>query len=232
MVPASAGAAPSSASLGMGSMVPSSAGAMPSAAMGAPMGGGLLGGIGNILKDKDSLTALLPMLISGAGLATTAAPTMPTFPQVPIPREYGIASQTYQDLLGGPQGEGIKQEQKAALAQLQGLQYEDYLKQIRPQAAQQGWLDSTYYTNLISDFMKKQGVVASMERSDLSKWLMGQRANVAGGLGNLGSQMANLSQYNTQGQYGQQMGQYGQDYSAREMLKKQLAEQLYGLVNP
>lgn len=218
------GAMPSGGWLGTGSRVPT--------VSGATSGGGLLGGISDLFKDPDLLKKIAPMLISGAGLAGTPPPQMPAFPQVPVPQEYGVASQTFQELLGGEQGAAIKQEQQAALSQLQALQYEDYLKQIRPLAADQGWLDSSYYTDLIGDFMRRQQTVASMEQSDLSQWLMGQRAGVAGQLGTLGGQMAGLSQYNLGGQYEQQMGQYGQEYSARENLKKQLAEQLYGLINP
>lgn len=154
---------------------------------------------------------------------------------LPEPSEYGISSQALQDLLGympqlqqltepaeyGRAGLGLEEllgytpdqfqypmnEIQQALAAQQALQMEQYQKQLRPVMAQQGQLDSTYYANMISDYLKGQqaqtyGTTAdlltnqAMQNYDLSKWLPQFKSGILGEMGNLGQLRQGTQQYN------------------------------------
>src|SRR3990167_899827 len=69
-----------------------------------------------------------------------------------MPQEYDIASQALQGLLGTSpdQFQFPMQDIQQALSAQQGIQYQDYLNQIRPIMAAQGPLDSSWVKNRIS----------------------------------------------------------------------------------
>lgn len=126
-----------------------------------------------------------------------------------MPGEWGEASDVYRELLGYTPEQfqfPISDIQKALEAQ-QALQFEGYQKQLRPILANQGQLDSTYYANLVSDYLKGQqaqsyGTTAdlltqqALQNLQLSQWLPQFRADIAGLLGDVGSQKLGLDQYN------------------------------------
>jgi hypothetical protein len=133
---------------------------------------------------------------------------------VSMPTEYGISSDALQKLLGYTPEQfqyPMADIQKALEAQ-QGLQYEQYLKQIRPTMAQQGQLDSTYYANMISDYLKNQQAQGltntanlltnqATQNYNLSTWLPQFQSGVAGQLAGIGGQKAQIDQYNLQYPY-------------------------------
>jgi len=131
--------------------------------------------------------------------------------QVPMPQEYGIASQALQNILGlQPQQFQFPMDAiQQALAAQQALQLQDYQKQIRPMLAQQGQLDSSYYTNLISDFLRNQqaqtyGTTAdlltqqALQNLQLQQYFPQLQSGVAGQLTGLGSNIAGLNLQNIQ----------------------------------
>ncbi len=129
--------------------------------------------------------------------------------QAPIPGEFDIASQALQRLLG-TQAEQFQlpiQQIQDALAAQQGIQYQDYLKEIRPIMAAQGQLDSSGYTNRISDFLQGQqaqsyGSTAdlltqqAMQNLQLQQWEPQFQAGIAEQLAGLGGQRSALDQFN------------------------------------
>lgn len=130
------------------------------------------------------------------------------------PSEYGISSQALQDLLGytPEQFQYPMDEIQQALAAQQALQMEQYQKQLRPIMANQGQLDSTYYANMIGDYLKGQqaqtyGTTADLltnqatQNYDLSKWLPTFRGGAAEALAGLGSNRTGIQQYNMEYPY-------------------------------
>ena len=158
--------------------------------------------------------------------------------QLQMPSEYGTASQTLQGLLGYQPDQFAypMQEIQQALSAQQGLGMEQYLQQIRPIMAQQGQLDSSAYTNLISDFMKGQqaqtyGTTADLltnqaqQNLQIQQWLPQFQASIAQALQGVGGAQANIEQYNLQypyqtyipalsNLYGQGAQQAGQEYNS------------------
>lgn len=158
--------------------------------------------------------------------------------QVAEPAEYGISSQALQQMLGyqPEQFQFPMEEIQQAMAAQQALQMEQYQKQIRPTLAGMGQLDSTYYANLLSDFMKGQQAQTYGTTADLltqqaqqnlqtQQWLPQFQAGVAGQLGGLGGQRAGLEQFNLQlpfqttipalqQMYGTGLQQAGQEFQA------------------
>lgn|SRR3990167_1403148 len=131
--------------------------------------------------------------------------------QAGMPGEFDMASQALQGLLGyTPEQFQFPMEQiQQALTAQQGLQQEDYLKQIRPILAQQGQLDSSYYTNLVSDFLKGQqaqtyGTTAdlltqqALKNLELQQYIPQLQLSAASGLGGIGGQRSGIEQFNLQ----------------------------------
>jgi hypothetical protein len=174
--------------------------------------------------------------------------------QVATPQEYGVASSTLQDLLKfQPQqltepteyGDvssklqqlyGYQPEQfqlpisdiQQALQAQQALQLENYQKQIRPVLAQQGQLDSSYYTNLLGDYLKGQqaqtyGTTAdlltqqALQNAQIQQWLPQYQAGIAQQLQSLGGARSGIEQYNVGTQ------------NAIPQFQASLAQQLAGL---
>ena|SRR3990167_558976 len=156
------------------------------------------------------------------------------------PSEYGIASQSLQDLLGYQPNQfqfPMADIQRALEAQ-QGLQLEQYQKQIRPMLASQGQLDSSYYTNLIDNYLKGQqaqtyGNTADLltrqaqQNYDLSKWLPQFKANVAGQLPGIGTQRANIQQLNLTTPFQTYIPAFGNVYNQG----LELGDRQYGAAN-
>jgi len=162
--------------------------------------------------------------------------------QITEPTEYGLVSQYLQNLMG------YKPEQFAypltdiqrALEAQQALQLEQYQKQIRPVLAQQGQLDSTYYANLLGDYIKNQQSQAltnyanlltnqATQNYNLAQWLPQFQSSVAGQLAGLGGQRVGIQQYNLQYPYQTYIpalqGIYGAgQQEAMNMLQPQLAQ--------
>jgi hypothetical protein len=130
------------------------------------------------------------------------------------PAEYDIASQQLQSLLGQTPEQfayPMADIQKALEAQ-QGLQYEQYQKQIRPTMAAQGQLDSTYYANMLSDFLKNQQSQSlsntanlltnqATQNFQLQQWLPQFKASVSQALQGVGGAKSGIEQYNMQYPY-------------------------------
>ncbi|HDN59681.1 MAG TPA: hypothetical protein ENF20_06965 [Candidatus Marinimicrobia bacterium] len=129
--------------------------------------------------------------------------------QIPVPQEYGAASDWLQQALQYQPDKfqyPMEEIQKALQAQ-QAIQFQDYLKQVRPMMAQQGQLDSSAYTNLIGEYMKGQqaqqyGTTAelltqqALQNLQTQRWLPEFQTGVAGHLAGLGQQQAALSEAN------------------------------------
>lgn len=129
--------------------------------------------------------------------------------QASIPGEFDIASQALQGLLG-TQAEQFQlpiQQIQDALAAQQGIQYQDYLKEIRPIMAAQGQLDSSGYTNRISDFLQGQQAQSygtnadlltqqALQNLQLQQWVPQFQSGIAGQLAGLGGQRSALDQFN------------------------------------
>ena len=125
------------------------------------------------------------------------------------PAAYGQAGDVYNRLLNYQPSQfqfPMAEIQKALEAQ-QGLQFEQYQKQIRPVLANQGQLDSTYYANLLDNYLKGQqaqtyGTTADLltqqglTNLDILKWLPSFQAGVAGQLQGLGSAQTGINQFN------------------------------------
>lgn len=134
--------------------------------------------------------------------------------QVTEPSEYGISSQALQQMLQYQPSQfayPMEDIQKALDAQ-QSLQMQDYLEQIRPIMANQGQLDSSSYTNLVSDFLRGQqtqryGTVADLltnqanQNYQLNTWLPQYRASVAQALQGVGGARQGVQQYNMEYPY-------------------------------
>lgn len=158
--------------------------------------------------------------------------------EIPMPGEYGQTGEALTNLLNySPSNFSFPMEdiQKALDAQ-QGLQFEQYQKQLRPVMAGQGQLDSTYYANMISDFLKNQqaqkyGTTADLltqqatQNFDLSKWLPTFKSNVASQIQGLGGAKSNINQWNLeypfqsyipaqQGMYNTGLNQAQQQYAS------------------
>jgi len=131
--------------------------------------------------------------------------------QVPEPAEYGVTSEALQRMLQlQPEQfqlpiEDLLQAQQAQ----QAIQQQDWLKQIRPGMAAQGQLESTYMTDLLGDFIRRQQVESlgmgsqlrmqeALENLTTQRWLPEYQAGVAGQLGALGGQRAQLGLQNIQ----------------------------------
>lgn len=128
---------------------------------------------------------------------------------IPMPAGYGQASDIYNKLANYTPANfqyPMAEIQKALQAQ-QDLQFQQYQKQINPTLASQGQLDSTYHTNLLSDYLKSQqaqnyGTTANLltnqatQNYDLSKWLPTLQGTAASGLQNVGTAQANLQNIN------------------------------------
>lgn len=127
------------------------------------------------------------------------------------PAQYGQASDIYSKLANyQPQQFQYPMEaiQKALQAQ-QDQQYQQYQKQINPILASQGQLDSSYRTNLNSDFLRGQqaqslGNTAQLltnqasQNYDLSKWLPQLQGTAAQGLQSVGGAQNSINAYNQQ----------------------------------
>lgn len=131
--------------------------------------------------------------------------------QAAMPQEYDIASQALQGLLGtqADQFQLPIQQIQDALAAQQGIQYQDYLKEIRPVMAAQGQLDSSGYTNRISDFLQGQQAQSygsnadlltqqALQNLQLQQWVPQFQSGIAGQLAGLGGQKSALDQFNLQ----------------------------------
>ena len=216
-------------------------------------GGGFGGGQGGGILSPALLTAL-------SALTRPDKPTRPNAPQFQLPawaqqlpeealaliraqggqqlqepKEFGMASQTLQNLLQSKpdQFQFPMANIQQALAAQQGLQFQDWQKQMRPTAAQGGYLDSTYFGNMMGDYLKGQqaqtyGTTADLltqqaqQNLALQQWLPQFQASLAGQLGGLGGQRLGVSEYNLQQPYkqaGALSGMFGQG--------SDLASQLY-----
>jgi hypothetical protein len=165
------------------------------------------GGIGKTLSEPPEYSLISQQLQNLLGF-------QPSVTQITAPQEYGMASQTLQDILGlQPQAFQFPMEdiQKALSAQ-QGIQLNDYLKQIRPVLAQQGQLDSSYYTNLLGDFLQQQqaqtyGTTADLltqqaqQNLALQQYFPQLKTSAAGQLAGIGTQQADIQRLNAQLQY-------------------------------
>lgn len=133
----------------------------------------------------------------------------PQLTTLPEPTEYGVSSKALEGMLGyQPEQFQFPMEKiQQALSAQQGLQLQDYQKQIRPILANQGQLDSTYYANLLGDYLQGQqaqtyGTTADLytqqaqQNYDLSKWLPQYQAGVSEALANIGGLRGNVAQYN------------------------------------
>lgn len=132
--------------------------------------------------------------------------------QIQQPAQYQQASDIYSKLANYQPSQfqyPMADIQKALQAQ-QDLQYQQYQKQINPILASQGQYDSSYRTNLNSDFLKGQqaqnyGTTANLltnqanQNYDLSKWLPQIQGQAAQGLQGVGTAQANLQNLNNQG---------------------------------
>ena len=158
--------------------------------------------------------------------------------QLQEPSEYGISSQALQNMLQyqPSQFQFPMGDIQAALAAQQAQQFADYEKQITPILAGQGQLDSTYYANLISDYLRGQqtqrlGTTADLltqqaqQNYNLQQWLPQFQAGVAGQLGGIGQQRQGVGQFNMtypyqtyipalQQMYGTGLQQAGQQYQS------------------
>jgi len=158
----------------------------------------------------------------------------PTPQIVGIPEDYATARQGFTDLAGyQPDQFALPMDEiQQALAAQQAIQLEQYQKQIRPMLAQQGQLDSSYYTNLLGDYMKNQqaqtyGTTADLltqqaqQNAQIQQWLPQFQSGVYGSLANLGTQQSGIDQYNAaiQNQFAQFTPQ----------LQSQVAGQLAGI---
>lgn len=165
------------------------------------------GGVGKTLTEPSEYGLVSQRLQNLLGF-------QPSITQITTPQEYGIASQALQDILGLQPEEfqfPMADIQKALEAQ-QAVQLEDYLKQIRPVLAQQGQLDSSYYTNLLGDYIQRQqaqtyGTTAdlltqqALQNLQLQQYFPQLRSGVAGQLAGLGGQQADIQRLNAQLQY-------------------------------
>lgn len=154
------------------------------------------------------------------------------------PSEYGISSQALQNLLQyqPSQFQYPMEDIQKALAAQQAIQLQQYQQQIRPVLAQQGQLDSTYYANLLGNYLQGQqaqtyGTTADLltnqatQNYNLQQWLPQFQSNIASQLGNVGTLRSNVNQYNMQypystyipalsGMYGTGLNQAQQQYNA------------------
>jgi len=158
----------------------------------------------------------------------------PTPTTIGMPEDYATARQGFTEL-AGYQPDQFKlpmEEIQQALSAQQAIQMEQYQKQIRPMLAQQGQLDSTYYTNLIGDYMKGQqaqtyGTTADLltqqaqQNAQTQQWLPQFQSGVYGSLANLGTQQSSIDQYNA--------GIQNQFAQFTPQLQSQVAGQLSGL---
>mgnify|MGYP001561314769 CR=1 FL=1 len=94
---------------------------------------------------------------------------------------------------------------------LQDWQLQQFQKQLRPVAAQQGWLDSTYYANMLSDYMQQQNAMTNAQIPGI----LGQQYQTQAGMAGQG--------------YEAQLLQYLQQLQQRQNLWKQLGSNLTGL---
>lgn len=130
------------------------------------------------------------------------------------PSEYATVSQALQQLLGytPEQFQYPMTDIQKALESQQTIQYQDYLNRIRPTMAQQGQLDSSYYTNLLSDYTRGQqaqtyGTTAdlltqqALQNLQLGTWLPQFKSAIAGQLQGLGGARAGIQEYNLQYPY-------------------------------
>lgn len=134
---------------------------------------------------------------------------IPQLTQLQEPAEYGQMAQGLQGLLDyTPErfAYPMADIQKALEAQ-QALQLEQYQKQIRPVLAGQGQLDSTYYANLLDQYLRGQqaqtyGTTAdlltqqALQNLQLSQWAPQFKSNILGQVGNLGQVRQGTQQYN------------------------------------
>lgn len=129
--------------------------------------------------------------------------------QLAEPGEYGVASQTLQDLLGytPEQFQYPMEDIQKALAAQQALQLQQYQQQIRPMMAQQGQLDSSYYTNLLGNYLQGQqaqtyGTTADLltnqaqQNYQLQQWLPQFKASVSQALQGLGGSRSGINEFN------------------------------------
>lgn len=101
---------------------------------------------------------------------------------------------------------------QSALASQQALQLEDYQKQIRANLAKQGQLDSTYYTDLLSNYLKNQQSQSltntanlltnqAEQNYNLQTWLPQFKTSVAQALQNLGTSKSGIDTSNLSNLY-------------------------------
>ena len=184
---------------------------------GASSGGllsSLLGGGGS----TNWLAKLLPTLLMGGAYLGQEAPEMPAFQPAP---EVGMASQTYQDLLGQIQS----QDFMAPIQDYLDLQQEQDMRDLRTQAASQGWLDSSMFAERQADIGRQYGVAGGLSMADLAKWGIGESGDIAGQLGNIG-------QYLTGAPYQAEMGRYTTEEASRQALLQSIFSQLGNVFNP
>lgn len=177
----------------------------------------------------------IPYAIRGGGGGNDSPPAVPTYDQsfpswakdlppeqIALLRQYASGQTTTPSAFGQAQDiygklanyspdqfkYPMEDIQKALQAQ-QDIQYQQYQKQINPILASQGQYDSSYRTNLNSDFLKGQqaqayGQTANLltnqasQNFDLSKMLPQWQGAAASGLTGLGAQQANVNNQNAQ----------------------------------
>ena len=128
---------------------------------------------------------------------------------ISTPAEWGQQGDVYTQLLNyTPEQFAYPMDDiQKALASQQALQLEDYQKQLRPMLAAQGQLDSTYYANLLGDYLQGQQSQSlsntanlltnqATQNYNLAQWLPQFKQSVAGSLGNLGQNRLSLEEQN------------------------------------
>lgn len=190
---------------------------------GSSGGGGILSNLlssftGGAGGDTNWLMKLLPTLLMGGAYLGQEAPEMPAFQPAP---EVGMASQTYQDLLNQIQS----QDFMTPIQDYLNLQQEQSMRNLRTQAGQQGWLDSSMFAEREADIGRQYGVAGGLSMADLAKWGIGQSGNIAEQLGNIG-------QYLTGAPYEAEMGRYNTEEASRQALLQSIFSQLGNVFNP
>jgi len=142
-------------------------------------------------------------------------------PQYNYSPELSTASQTYQDLLN----QINPQELFSPIQDYLDLQKSEAIRNLRTQAAQQGYLDSTTYANQLSDLDKYFGTQGGLALSDLTKWGIGQGTDIASLLSQLGLGTTNI-------QYQAGLDRYNTDSALRQALLESLISGVSDIFTP
>jgi len=161
--------------------------------------------------------------------------------QVGVPEELGVSSQFLQNLLQQTPEQftlPVDQIQQALQAQ-QAIQKQDFLNQIRPTLAQQGQLESSAFTNLLSDFTQQQqadeltnlaNLLTTQAQGDIAnrQAFLGQQLGATGQLSGLGSQLANIDLQNIQLPFQTVIPSLAQGFGLQQGLEQDLFRQALG----